>query len=244
MWSESGLQHPNSARLSQDCQDWRAAGDDPKCRAVCRLLREGLPRRLCCRALICDFFSISLLIRLISQAKTFCFNRTQSKIIKKCANRCALAIYTPPLFCSPQPLVHRTLQITRPVEKTADERMATYAMSSSLISHNEVHSVAENACHSVRALEVVALYELISRVELSPDVRLHFAVLLICDLCCVVFNAFGWQKWSPEADNESKLEHVTHVQCLVASLVNHNCNCISTPWEFTAAGMITFFANR
>ena len=103
-------------------------------------------------------------------------------------------------------LANCALQITRPVEKTADERMATYAMSSSLISHNEVHSAAENACHSVRALEVVALYELISRVELSPDVRLHFAVLLIGDLCCVVFNAFGWQKWSPEADNESKRE--------------------------------------
>ncbi|KAH9389214.1 hypothetical protein TYRP_008570, partial [Tyrophagus putrescentiae] len=144
----------------------------------------------------------------------------------------------------PQPLVHRTLQITRPVEKTADERMATYAMFSLLISQNEVHNAAENACHSVRALEVVALYELISRVEFLPDVRLHFAVLFIGDFCRVVFNAFGWQKWSPEADNESKLEHVTHVQCLVASLVNHNCDCISTPWEFTAAGMITFFANR
>ena len=56
-----------------------------------------------------DFFSISLLIRLLSHTKTFCFNRTQSQIIKKCAKRCALTIYTPPLFCSPQPLVHRTL---------------------------------------------------------------------------------------------------------------------------------------
>ena len=140
-------------------------------------------------------------------------------------------------------LVDCALQITRPVEKTADERMATYAMSSSLISHDEVHSAAENACHSVRALEVVALYELISRVELSTDVRLHFAMLLIGDLRRVVFNAFGWQKWSAEADSESKLEHVAHVQCLVASLVNHSCDC-NTTWEFTAAGMITFFANR
>ncbi|KAH9403152.1 hypothetical protein TYRP_015921 [Tyrophagus putrescentiae] len=112
-------------------------------------------------------------------------------------------------------LANCALQITRPVEKTADERMATYAMSSSLISHNEVHSVAENACHSVRALEVVALYELISRVELSPDRRTTRA-------------------------SES---NVAHVQCLVASLVNYSCDCNST-WKFTAAGMITFFANR
>lgn len=141
-------------------------------------------------------------------------------------------------------LADESQQVCPPSEKTAEERLAAYRMSSTLVDHDEAHGVHENAYHSIFALEIATLYELASGVKLSPDVRLRFAALIISDFRRVVFNAFGWQSWSAEDANEDgKLEHIAHAQCLVASLVNHSCDC-NTTWEFSDKGMIRFYANR
>lgn len=140
-------------------------------------------------------------------------------------------------------LADGTQQFLRPSEKAAEDRMATYRMSSTLVDHDEAHSTIENAYHSIFALEIATIYELASGVKLSPDVRLRLAALIISDFRRVVFNAFGWQSWTADADADDKLEHIAHAQCLVASLVNHSCD-FNTTWSFTDNGMICFTANR
>ena len=123
-------------------------------------------------------------------------------------------------------------------EKTQEEKNRQYQIAASLCDHNDKHSRQTNAYHTVLAIVVTILLELVNGLHLEQDRFRHFAELVIIGMRRIVFNVFGWHEFEHTSSNRN---YVANCQCLVGSLINHSC-VPNTTWEWRD-GIIRFVSN-
>lgn len=127
-------------------------------------------------------------------------------------------------------------------EWTVQQKEKKYRMSSILWHHNEKHSDYYNAQHTVVAVEVAVLLDIIHnfrKYRPGDDFFLAFTSMVLVNMRRIGFNVFGWHEYN---DDWSTRGHVANCQCLVGSLINHSCECnVSWGWN---DGIITFTTKR
>nr|XP_027201716.1 uncharacterized protein LOC113795708 [Dermatophagoides pteronyssinus] len=126
-------------------------------------------------------------------------------------------------------------------DKTMDEKIRAYKMSSILWDHNSKHSTWANVHHIVFGVETAIILDIVHNMSLekNKEFMFNFMDTIIVDIRRIIFNVFGWHEYY---DDWTLRGHIANCQCLVGSLVNHSC-VPNTNWEFKN-GQIIFTTNR
>ena len=127
------------------------------------------------------------------------------------------------------------------LQKSHEEKLRAYKMSSILWDHNSKHSLQANIHHTIIGMEVAVLLDLVHDFFKQNDneFMLSFIDMIIVDTRRIIFNVFGWHEYN---EDWTLRGHVANCQCLVGSLINHSC-VPNTNWEFNN-GQIRFVTNR
>ena len=126
-------------------------------------------------------------------------------------------------------------------DKTMDEKIRAYKMSSILWHHNTKHSQWSNVHHIVVGVETAIILDLVHNMSLnkSKEFMLNFIDMVVVGIRRIIFNVFGWHEYN---EDWSLRGHIANCQCLIGSLVNHSC-VPNTNWEFKN-GQISLTTNR
>ncbi|KAI2809515.1 hypothetical protein BLOT_000664 [Blomia tropicalis] len=118
-----------------------------------------------------------------------------------------------------------------------------YKMYTLLLDHDEKHELAENVQHTLNAIEIAVMLDLVHNYRHQRSDHkflLDFIVMVMVDLRRIGYNVFGWQQFDSDW---SLMGNIANSLCLIGSLINHSC-VPNTQWGFSKNGIIQFVTNR